>query len=391
MQSLCILGSTGVMGSLTLEVVDHLYPAYSVKVLTAGRQHHRLAEQIRKYRPEYVSVADEATRDALVSLLEGVPSLPQIGVGLQGLRQAGTIPTDVVVSTVVGSVGLLPTWEAVRRGGVVAIANKETLVAGGDFVMAQALESGATILPLDSEHSAIFQCLQGTPAKRVRKYLVTASGGPFRTFPTESLRNVTKAQALKHPNWSMGQKITIDSATLMNKGLEVIEAHHLFQTSYDSIEVVVHPQSIIHSMVEFVDGSILAQMGPPDMRLPIQYALTYPDRLPRDSESLSLTTIQSLTFESPDIERFPALRLAREAGMAGGYAPCILNAANEVAVQAFLNDTIPFVAIPRIVEAAIQRCHHGKPETIEDILDMDMHARRTTEDMLREGRWREWA
>jgi 1-deoxy-D-xylulose-5-phosphate reductoisomerase len=288
-------------------------------------------------------------------------------------------------------VGLMPTWMAVSRGATIALANKETLVAGGDLIMPESRRTNAAILPVDSEHSAIFQCLlaRGEDSNAVRRLLVTASGGPFRTFAKADLESVTVADALKHPTWRMGRKITIDSATLMNKGLEVIEAHHLFETPYDSIEVVVHPESIIHSMVEFVDGSVLAQLGAPDMRLPIQYALAYPRRLARQVQGLNFAELSTLRFEAPDTERFPALALAYSAGQAGGYAPCVLNAANEMAVYAFLQGALRFTAIPQVVELVMERQAMGRPKSIEDLLEMDESTRLVTQEILKEGRWRD--
>lgn len=383
--SLSILGSTGVIGTHTLDVIDHL-GGFEIVALTAGKNVSRLAEQMERYRPRFVSVQDDLARRELQSLLIGKAIDVEIGVGQEGLLEAARLSSDMVVTAVVGSVGILPTWEAIQRGATVALANKETLVAAGEFIMPLADAKGVTILPLDSEHSAIFQCLQGYTKESVARFLVTASGGPFRTYTNEKLQTVKREDALRHPTWAMGAKITIDSATLMNKGLEVIEAHHLFRAPYDSIEVVVHPQSIIHSMVEFVDGSTLAQLGPPDMRVPIQYALTYPNRRRRPSRQLHFAELKELTFENPDVERFPCLRLAFEAGRSGGYAPCVLNAANEIAVEAFLAEQIPFTTIPRIVEATLVRCVNGAPSALEDVLDMDMHARRIAMEILREGR-----
>ncbi|QSO53761.1 1-deoxy-D-xylulose-5-phosphate reductoisomerase [Alicyclobacillus curvatus] len=390
--SITVLGSTGVVGTLTLEVLGALHEQFRIVALSAGQNMELLAKQIAATRPEYVSVADEAARQRLRTLLPpGRPGV-EIGIGSQGLIEAAKLPADVLVSAVVGAVGLLPTWAAIHRGATVALANKETLVAGGDVIMPEAKKRGARILPVDSEHSAIFQCLeaQGDGSNAISRLLVTASGGPFREWKEHELDKVTVADALRHPTWSMGRKITIDSATLMNKGLEVIEAHHLFNAPYDSIEVVVHPQSVVHSMVEFIDGSIVAQLGPPDMRLPIQYALTYPVRHARPRKTLNFAELSTLTFEAPDFERFPALRLAYEAGRAGGYAPCVLNAANEVAVYAFLAGELPFRAIPQVVEEALQRHAAGQPQSMDDLVEMDVASRLMTQAILQEGRWRDW-
>ena len=390
--SITVLGSTGVIGTLTLEVLEGLSEQFHVVALTAGQNMELLAKQIIATRPEYVSVADEAARQRLLTLLPLRKPSVEIGIGTPGLVAAADLPADIVVSAVVGAVGLLPTWAAINRGATIALANKETLVAGGDLIMPEAAKRGAKIVPVDSEHSAIFQCLEarGTGENAVSRLLVTASGGPFRTWHAEELEKVTVADALRHPTWSMGRKITIDSATLMNKGLEVIEAHHLFDAPYDSIEVVVHPQSMIHSMVEFVDGSIVAQLGLPDMRLPIQYALTYPMRHPRNGKRLNFAELSTLTFEAPDFERFPALRLAYAAGRAGGYAPCVLNAANEVAVHAFLAGELPYRAIPKVVEETLQRHAIGHPQSMDDLVEMDVASRLMAQAILQEGRWRDW-
>lgn len=380
------MGSTGVIGRLTLDVVSHLGDEFEISALTAGRNMERLAEQIRIFRPRVVAVMDDNARKQLLGLIDGLDYTLDIGVGEAGLQWAAEVPSDIVLTAVVGAVGLIPTWKAIERGASIALANKETLVAGGDFIMPHAARNAVSVIPVDSEHSAIYQCLQGAAESAVSRFLVTASGGPFRTTPMEELQRVTKAAALHHPTWSMGAKITVDSATLMNKGLEVIEAHHLFQAPYDSIEVVVHPQSVVHSMVEFVDGSVLAQLGQADMRVPIQYALTYPMHYSRPGDRLNFAELARLTFEEPDLQRFPALRLAFEAGQAGGYAPCVLNAANELAVNAFLQDQIPFLEIARIAERTLDRLDWGTPKSIDDIVQMDRDARLIASEVLRESR-----
>ncbi|MCL6515607.1 1-deoxy-D-xylulose-5-phosphate reductoisomerase [Alicyclobacillus sp.] len=388
MRTVTVLGATGVIGTHTLEVVDRFPDAFTVVALTAGRNVERLAELVRRYRPRFVAVAEAEGARWLRERLrqDGLP-MPEIGVGREGLVAAAEVPSDVVVSAVVGAAGLPAAWAALARGAVLALANKETLVTAGDLVMAVARRHGGSIVPVDSEHSALFQCLMGSRREDVRRLLLTASGGPFRTWPKERLAQVTVEEALRHPNWAMGRKITVDSATLMNKGLEVIEAHHLFAAEYDDIEVLVHPQSVVHSLVEYRDGSMLAQLAPPDMRLPIQYALMHPARPENDWPRLDLTTSGALTFEPPDLERFPCLRLAYDAGRAGGYAPCVLNAANEVAVEAFLEGRLPFNGIARVVESVLERHITGTPRELNDIVEMDAWARGEARSAVRKGGW----
>lgn len=387
MKTIAILGSTGVIGRLTLDVLEHLGEAYRVRALAAGVNMEVLADQIRVWQPECVSVATEECRAEILDRVADLPSKPEVFVGESGLAQIADLPTDVVMSAVVGSAGLIPTWHAVKRGAMVGLANKESLVAGGDLVMDMAKRTGSTILPVDSEHSAIYQCLQGERLDTVENFLITASGGPFRTATLEEIRHASIELALKHPTWKMGNKITIDSATLMNKGFEVIEAHHLFKAAYDRIRVVVHPQSIVHSLVEFADGSVMAQMGSHDMRLPIQYALTYPNRQPSPWPRLDLAAIGRLTFEEPDFAKFPCLRLAFEAGRTGGFAPCVLNAANEAAVAAALAKRIAFGAIPWVVESVLESHPHGSPKGVSDILEMDKWARNRAELVMNRGGW----
>ncbi|GMA49004.1 1-deoxy-D-xylulose 5-phosphate reductoisomerase [Alicyclobacillus contaminans] len=319
--------------------------------------------------------------------IERISPVAGIFVGDAGLMEVSRIPTDIVVSAIVGAKGLAPTWAAVERGATVALANKETLVAAGDLVMAHARATGAVILPVDSEHSALFQSLHSGDPKEVRRYILTASGGPFRTWSLDALRKATVEQALRHPTWNMGMKITVDSASLMNKGLEVIEAHHLFNVDYDRIDILVHPQSIVHSLVEFVDGSTIAQLATHDMRLPIQYALTYPARVESPWPRLDLAEVGQLTFERPDFERFPNLRLAYEAGRAGGFAPCVLNAANEVAVEAFLSKRMTFLQMAKLVESVLEMHIPGTPSELNDIVEMDNWARRSAHAMLEKGGW----
>lgn len=365
-----ILGSTGSIGRSTLDVLERL-PAYRVVGLGAHRDIATLERQVRAWKPKVVAVADEDAARSLKARLNGscrVLSGPEGLVELAALPSAGT-----VVSAIVGSAGLAPTLEAAKRGKRIALANKESLVVGGALITAAAAKSGAALLPVDSEHSAIFQCLAGRPAQPVKRILLTASGGPFRRV--KSLARVTVAQALKHPTWRMGRKITIDSATLMNKGLEILEARWLFNLPVSAIDVVIHPQSIVHSLVEFVDGSVLAQMGWPDMKLPIQVALTWPGRSASGAPSLDLARAGALTFEAPDEARFRCLAHARAAGTAGGAAPVVLNAANEVAVAAFLARKIGFESIAAVIGATLASFRPREPKSLPAILDVDREAR----------------
>jgi 1-deoxy-D-xylulose-5-phosphate reductoisomerase len=385
MKHLAILGSTGSIGQSTLSVVAEHPQEFDVASLAAGQNVALLAEQIERFRPRLVSVQDEA---AAARLKELIPSnlAPEIIFGPEGAVAAATAPgADLVVSAMVGAVGLEPTMAAVAAGTPVALANKETLVAAGSLVMDLARSQGVPLIPVDSEHSAIFQALQGQRREDIKKLWLTASGGPFRTWAAHRLAEVTAAEALKHPNWSMGAKITIDSATMMNKALEVIEAGVLFGLPVDQVGVYVHPQSIIHSLVEFVDGSVLAQLGVPDMRLPIAYALAYPRRLPLNGEPLDLCRIGRLTFEEPDLERFPCLRLGYKAARTGGTMPAVLNAANEVAVAAFLEGGIKFPDIPRVVEETMA-AHPAQPlESLEQVLRVNRWAREYAEKLLKEA------
>ena len=389
-RTVTILGSTGVIGINTLEVIDHLNAMgddVRVVALAAGGNFRLLADQIRRYRPLVVSVTDEATAKELRLALPAGAKTAEVFIGEDGLREVAKLSSDTVVSAIVGAKGLVPTWEALQRGATIALANKETLVAAGDLVMPVAHSKNVQILPVDSEHSALFQALKSGRSSEVARYFVTASGGPFRTWDLERLSRATVDEALRHPNWVMGQKITIDSASLMNKGLEVIEAHHLFQASYDKIEVVVHPQSVIHSMVEFVDGSVIAQLATADMRLPIQYALTHDTRLSAPWPRLDVFQMSGLTFEHPDAERFPSLRLAYAAGRAGGFAPCVLNAANEVAVGAFLARRISFLGMAKLVESVLEIHSPGTPTSISEVLVMDGWARAAAEAKVQRGGW----
>ncbi|MCL6442003.1 MAG: 1-deoxy-D-xylulose-5-phosphate reductoisomerase [Alicyclobacillus sp.] len=382
-----ILGSTGVIGRLTLDVIHHFSERYEVAALTAGRNMALFAEQIRVFRPRFVAVQDDEARQQLLALLGSDVQGLEVGVGEEGLVNAAALPSDIVVTAVVGARGLRPTWAALARGARIGLANKETLVAAGDLVMPFAASTGATIVPVDSEHAALFQCLLAGRREEVNRYLVTASGGPFRTYSPEAMAGITLEQALRHPTWTMGKKITIDSATLMNKGLEVIEAHHLFDAPYDKIDVLVHPQSVVHSMVEYQDGSVIAQLGSTDMRIPIQYALSFPERLISPWPAIDFLRLSSLTFEAPDLTRFPCLALAYEAGRVGGYAPCVLNAANEVAVAAFMEGRLPFIGIPEVIETVLSRYPAGTPSSVEDIVHMDAWARHAAQTTLEKGGW----
>jgi 1-deoxy-D-xylulose-5-phosphate reductoisomerase len=383
MKRLSILGSTGSIGQNALAVAAEHPQEFQVVGLAAGKNVGVLAAQIREFRPRWVSVQDEAAARDLRQLLADFPSL-EILVGPEGALAVAAAPeADLVVSAMVGAVGLEPTLAAIEAGKTVALANKETLVAAGSLVMAAVAKSGAALIPVDSEHSAIFQALEGQRRDAVRRLWLTASGGPFRTWPPEKLAAATPAQALKHPNWTMGAKITIDSATMMNKALEVIEAGVLFDLPVSRVEVMVHPQSIIHSLVEFVDGSVLAQLGWPDMRLPIAYALSYPRRLPLNSEPLDLGKVAQLSFERPDLERFPALRLGYEAADLGGTMPAVLNAANEMAVAAFLEGRLSFPGIPRVVEETMA-AHSAEPlANLAQVLAVNHWARQYARELVR--------
>jgi len=382
MKRIAILGSTGTIGVQALEVLSQL-DTYEVVALAAGRNVERLAEQIRQYRPKLVGVADEEARRALRELVPG--ERVDIVVGDEGLVACAAYPSDVVLNAVVGARGILPALAAVGRGARLALANKECLVAAGELILRAMRDAGGEIVPVDSEHCALHQCLRSGRPEEVLRLVLTASGGPFRAWPKARMAEVTVRDALRHPNWNMGQKITIDSATMMNKGLEVIEAHHLFAVPYDKIAVLVHPESIVHSMVEFVDGSMVAQLATADMRLPIQYAITYPERFTAPWPRLNLASVGALHFEEPDLDKFPCLRLAIEAGRAGGIAPCVLNAANEVAVDAFLREKIPFLRIPEVVEAVLERVPNEAPQSVDDVLRADGQARRLAELYVAKG------
>jgi len=373
MRNVVLLGSTGSIGTSTLKVAEDLPDRIRLLALGAGNNTELLLEQTRKHRPQAVSITDPGKTRELRGF---VGTTTEVFSGTEGLVKLATLPAaDIVLIAIVGTAGLQPALAAIRAGKDIAVASKEILVMAGEIVTREARNHGVKVLTVDSEHSAIFQCLEGNPASSVRRLWLTASGGPFRTTPKEEFPAITVERALKHPSWVMGQKITIDSATLFNKGLEMIEARWLFDVEMARVSVVVHPQSVIHSMVEFVDGSMLAQLSTPDMCLPIQYALTYPDRAPSDRVQTDLAKLGSLTFEEPDLERFPALALARRAGDVGGTLPAVLNAANEVAVEAFVKKQISFPDISAVVRRTLDRHQVVSHPTLDQIIAADTWAR----------------
>lgn len=373
-RSVTILGSTGSVGDSTIDLLARAPDQYRVVALTAQKNAKKLAEQALRLKPEYVAIADGGAYAELKSELSGTGL--RIGAGAEAICEAGAMDADWVMAAIVGAAGLKPTLEAVRRGAIIALANKECLVCAGAMFMAEVAKHQATLLPVDSEHNAIFQVFDFKQPDQVRRILLTCSGGPFRTWSRAEMARATPAQAVAHPNWSMGKKISVDSATMMNKGLEIIEAHHLFGLPQDQIDIVIHPQSVVHSMVEYKDGSVLAQMGSPDMRTPIAFALGWPNRTEAPAERLDLARLGSLTFEQPDTARFPALQLAREALKAGGSAPTVLNAANEVAVERFLGGEIGFLDIAVTVERTLKLIAPHSMIRLEDILSIDAEARR---------------
>jgi 1-deoxy-D-xylulose-5-phosphate reductoisomerase len=377
-KAITLLGSTGSIGTQTLDIVEQYPDQFQIVGLAARSNVELLAQQIRQFRPQIAAICDSSQLPRLQEALADLTPQPVLLAGEEGVVEVARYGnSEAVVTGIVGCAGLLPTIAAIEAGKDIALANKETLIAGGPVVLPLVQRHGVKLLPADSEHSAIFQCLQGVPEGGLRRILLTASGGAFRDLPVENLANVTVADALKHPNWSMGRKITIDSATLMNKGLEVIEAHFLFGMDYDHIDIVIHPQSIIHSLIELQDTSVLAQLGWADMRLPLLYALSYPERIYTDWEQLDLVKAGNLTFREPDHQKYPCMQLAYAAGRAGGTMPAVLNAANEQAVELFLNEQIRFLDIPRLIETVCDRHHsHNLSEpTLEDILEADRLAR----------------
>ena len=376
-----ILGSTGSIGRQSLDVV-RMHPEIRVAALTAGSSLELLSQQCREFRPELAVVATEEGAKALKEMLRDIPV--RVSFGMEGLLEAATLESaDCVITAVVGMLGLRPTLAAIHARKRIGLANKETLVCAGELVMAEARKYGAKIIPVDSEHSAIFQCLMGCEdRKEVKRLILTCSGGPFFGMDRQQLSKVTKADALKHPNWKMGPKITIDCATLMNKGLEVIEAMRLYDLPLEQVDVLIHRQSIVHSMVEFIDGAVMAQMGAPDMRLPIQLAMTYPERFPSPVEPLDLTACGPLTFGKPDMEAFPCLALARHCAKLGGSACAAMNGANEEAVALFLQDKIGFYDLYDLVKQAVEAVPFLASPTLEDILETDRLARRSVKSMV---------
>ena len=373
-RTIAILGSTGSIGTQTLQVVEEHPDKFEVYAITANTRVDELIEQARKFLPEAVVIADESKYPKLKEALADLPI--KVYGGYESVCEiVESKPIDIVVTAMVGFSGLRPTINAIKAGKAIALANKETMVVAGELINELAMKYQTPILPVDSEHSAIFQCLAGEMQNKVEKLILTASGGPFRTFTKEQLEHVTRQQALKHPNWSMGAKITIDSASMMNKGFEVMEAKWLFGVGAEDIEVVVHPQSVIHSMVQFADGAIKAQLGTPDMRLPIMYALTYPVRLSSSFERIDWNTLKELTFEKPNLELFPNLRHAYTALSEGGNIPCVVNAANEICVAAFLEERIKFTDMPKLIERAMEKATYILKPTLDDYLETDKEIR----------------
>jgi 1-deoxy-D-xylulose-5-phosphate reductoisomerase len=373
-RSLTILGSTGSIGCNTLDLIERHPDDYRVVALTAYNSAELLAEQARRLRPELVVIGDERHYDDLKSALAGLEI--EVAAGPQALIEAAMRPAEWVMAAIVGAAGLAPTLAAVRRGAMIALANKETLVCAGELMMAEVTRCGATLLPVDSEHNAIFQVLEQDRKEAIERLILTASGGPFREWSLAEMAEATPEQAVAHPNWEMGDKISVDSATMMNKGLELIEAHYLFAMPARQIDVLIHPQSVVHSMVAYRDGSVLAQMGHPDMRTPIAYTLAWPTRMEVPVERLDLVAVGHLSFEAPDPVRFPTLRIAREALGAGGGAPTVLNAANEVAVEGFLAGKLGFLDIAKVVESTLEAMPARPPGSIEDVWELDREARR---------------
>jgi len=368
-----VLGSTGSVGRNTIDLIERHREAYDVEALTARRNVDLLVEQAMHLKPRFVAIAEPEFYLPLKNALSGTGI--EIAAGSQALVEAAERPSDWVMAAIVGAAGLAPTLAAVRRGAIVALANKEALVCAGSMLMAEVRASGATLLPVDSEHNAIFQVFDFERREAIERIILTASGGPFRELDLDAMANVTPEQAVAHPNWDMGAKISVDSATLMNKGLELIEAHHLFTLPAEKIEVVIHPQSVVHSLVAYVDGSVLAQLGPPDMRTPIAYTLGWPARIATPTSRLNLAEIGQLTFEAPDETRFPALRLARESLQIGDGAPTVLSAANEVAVNGFLAREIGFLDIVRIVERTLEQIPLVPLGNLDDVTSLDKAAR----------------
>ncbi|MEA5466703.1 1-deoxy-D-xylulose-5-phosphate reductoisomerase [Leptothoe sp. PORK10 BA2] len=378
MKAITLLGSTGSIGTQTLDILEHHPDQFRLVGIAAGGNVTLLAQQVRQFKPEIVAIRDESKLAELKAAIADVEPQPQILAGADGIVEVARYgDAEVVVTGIVGCAGLLPTIAAIEAGKDIALANKETLIAGGPVVLPLVKKHGVKLLPADSEHSAIFQCLQGLPEGGLRRIILTASGGAFRDWPVEKLKDVSVADAITHPNWSMGRKITVDSATMMNKGLEVIEAHYLFGMDYDHIDTLIHPQSIIHSLIETQDTSMLAQLGWPDMRLPLLYAISWPERIFTDWKPLDLAQLATLTFKEPDHAKYPCINLAYEAGRAGGSMTAVLNAANEQAVALFLDEKIHYLDIPKVIEKVCDRNrdHLTATPSLQDILDADQWAR----------------
>ena len=378
MKAITLLGSTGSIGTQTLDILKSHPEDFRLVGIAAGNNVELLAQQVRQFKPEIVAICNESKLAALKAAIADIAPQPQILAGHEGVVEVARYgDAEAVITGIVGCAGLLPTLAAIEAGKDIALANKETLIAGGPVVLPLVEKHGVKLLPADSEHSAIFQCLQGVPDRGLRRIILTASGGAFRDWPTEQLPQVTVADAIKHPNWSMGRKITVDSATLMNKGLEVIEAHYLFGMDYDDIDIVIHPQSIIHSLIELQDTSVLAQLGWPDMRLPLLYAISWPERMYTDWEPLDLVKAGDLTFRAPDHAKYPCMEIAYAAGRAGGTMTAVLNAANEQAVALFLEEKISYLEIPQVIEQVCDRHRNDLNATpaLEGILAVDQWAR----------------
>lgn len=381
-RNIAILGSTGSIGRQTVDIICEYPDKFNAYLLTANSSVDLLVQQARLLKPKYVIIANEAYYQTLREALQGSDTI--VKAGMDAIVEAMSDPAiDTVVTAMVGYAGLAPTINAIKHNKIIALANKETLVVAGALINDLLANSASKLYPVDSEHGAIWQCLAGEKHSDIYKLILTASGGPFRTKTIEELANVTKADALKHPNWSMGAKITIDSATMMNKGFEVMEAKWLFDIDLDRIEVVVHPQSIVHSMIEFIDGSVKAQLGLPDMRIPIRYALGYPERLYSDAQRMHVSDYRNLTFEEPDLQKFPMLGLAYKASRAGGNMPCVLNAANEIAVAAFLHDKIGYNDIAETVVKTMQWAPYVAQPTYEDYVNTNIEARRYAETLIK--------
>lgn len=380
-RKISILGATGSIGASTLDLVERNREQFQIIAVTAATNVEKLADIARRTGATLAVVADESRLGDLQDLLSGTGC--RAAAGESALVEAATAEVDLIIAAIVGCAGLKPVMAAVECGRTIALANKEALVTAGALMMDAAAARGATLLPVDSEHNAIFQCLAGSQRNDVSRIILTASGGPFRTASAQHIEAATPAQAVAHPNWTMGAKISVDSATLMNKGLELIEAYYLFGLPSAQLDVVIHPQSVVHSMVEFVDGSVLAQLGSPDMRIPIAYALAWPDRMPTPAQRLDLAAVGRLDFETPDLQRFPALRLARHALESGGAAPIVLNAANEIAVASFLDGEIRFPDVTALVQEALNDAGYGAPRSISDVLEIDRVTREKTRGMMK--------